>query len=351
MITRGFILVIFLLFLFIQSVSAQSVKIVKILDSNLFELEDGRKVKLAGIDSPQLNNPIPLFAETANYAVAYYKSTLLRRSVILQTISKVNNKNYELVYLWLEYPLEDLDFNQRILERGFGKFINNVDSTKTDVLIEAEKYAAANNEGIWKYYIPNFSDTLDGDLHDVNTVQLIKIDSTRIKKNFGPRPIYVSMPAEILAGSISTIIASLASGLLYSAVVHEHGEFAGLGAALFGIAVGYVFGFPSGVYLVASHDNPNLSYLATLGSSLVMTILSSAIASTYTGKERNHFTYYIAGFSPIIGSLLYVHAFPPSPPTTEDLIKQNLEYKKIESFKDYYDSKISFRMELMRIYF
>lgn len=342
---------IIVMLIFTHSIMAQSLKIVKILDSNLFELEDGRKIKLAGIDAPQLNNPIPLFAETANQALAYHKETILRRRVVVQSISKDDSNEYEFVYLWLEYPLENLDLNQRFLERGFGKFFNNADSTKTASLLKAEKYAKENNEGIWEYYKPNVSDTLDGDLQRANTLQPIKIDSAGIKIILKPRPIYVSLPLELLAGSATTLVVSLASGLLYSAVVHEHGEFAGLGAALFGIALGYVFGFPSGVYLVASHDNPNLSYLATLGSSLVMTILSSVVASAYTGNERNHFTYYIAGFSPIIGSLLYVHAFPPSPPTTEELIKQNLGYKKIESFKDYYDSKFSFRMELMRIYF
>ncbi|MCX6170426.1 MAG: thermonuclease family protein [Ignavibacteriales bacterium] len=322
-----------------------------ILDSNLFELEDGRKIKLAGIDAPQLNNPIPLFAETAKQAITYHTETILKRRVVVQSISKADSNEYEFVYLWLEYPLENLDFNQKFLERGFGKFINNVDSTKTASLMNAEKYAKENNEGIWEYYKQNVSDTLDGDLRDSKTAQIINIDSTGIKIILKPRPLHVSIPLELFVGSATTLVTSLASGLLYAAVIREHGEYAGLGAALFGIAIGYVFGFPSGVYLVASHDNPNLSYLATLGSSLVMTLITSGIAAAYTGEERTHFTRYIAAFSPIIGTLLYVHVFPPAPPTKEELMKQNFGYKKIDSFKDFYDAGMSFRMELMRIYF
>jgi hypothetical protein len=94
------LLILVFIFLFaVQSISGQALKVVKILDSNLFELEDGRNVKLAGIDAAQLNNPIPLFAETANDAFAYYKELILKRKVIVQSISRVSSKNYELVYL------------------------------------------------------------------------------------------------------------------------------------------------------------------------------------------------------------------------------------------------------------
>lgn len=61
MISRRFRMILLGLFIFIHPILAQTVKIVKILDSNLFELDDGRKVKLAGIDAPQLNHPIHLF--------------------------------------------------------------------------------------------------------------------------------------------------------------------------------------------------------------------------------------------------------------------------------------------------
>lgn len=348
-------LIVVFLFLFgVNSISGQSLKVVKILDSNLFELEDGRIVKLAGVDSPQLNNPIPLFAETAKYAVSYNKEVLLKRKVRVETISKVDSKNYELVYLWLKYPLEDLDLNQKFLEKGFGKFIYNVDPGKKAALIGAEKYAADKYSGIWKYYKSGAYDTLDEDLRCINTPQLILIDSTRFQKYSGPRSIYYAIPLELLAGSASTFITAIFAGIVYSGLARpsgSSGDLSGLAAA-FGIAaVGYLIGFPTGVYLVASHDNPNLSYWATLGSSLGLTFLTGGISAAITGEDGNHFTRYIAGLSPIIGSLLYVHLFPPAPPTKEELIKQNFGQQKINSFKDYYNAEMNFRMELIRIYF
>ncbi len=351
MIERRTLTALIVLLIFAYSIKAQSVKIIKILDSNLFELEDGRKIKLAGIDAPQLNNPIPLFAETANQALAYHKETILRRRVVVQSISKADSNKYEFVYLWLEFPLENLDLNQRFLERGFGKFINNVDSTKTASLLNAEKYAKDNNEGIWNYYKPNDSDTLDGDLRNANTVQLINIDSTGIKIILKPRPLHVSLALELFVGSATTLVASLASGLLYAAVNPEHGEYAGLGAAFFGITIGYAVGFPSGVYLVASHDNSNLSLLSTIGSSIGLSLLTTGVSLLLYNDNKNSWVWWTVGLSPIVGPLLYVHAFPPATPTKEELIKQNYGYKKIDSIKDYYNAEMSFRMELMRIYF
>jgi hypothetical protein len=182
-----------------------------------------------------------------------------------------------------------------------------------------------------------------------NTPQLLNLDSTRIQNNFRPRPIYFTLPFELLIGSASTIITGIASGLLYAAIDQPRGEFGGLASVFFGMAIGYLIGFPTGVYLVASHDNPNLSYLAILGSSLGLTLITSGISAALTGENSNHFTRYIAGLSPIIGSLLYVHAFPPKLPSEEDIVNQM--NRKINSFKDYYNSAMNFRMELMRIYF
>jgi len=112
-----------------------------------------------------------------------------------------------------------------------------------------------------------------------------------------------------------------------------------------------LIGFSSGVYLVASHDNPNLSYWATIGSSAVFTLLNAGLSGAVSGKNDNHFTRYLTGLSPIIGPLLYVHLLAPAPPAKEEFINQNMGFYKINSFKDYYNSTIIFRTEVMRIYF
>ncbi len=333
----------------VQSISGQSFRVVKIHDSNLFELEDGRMVKLAGIDSPQLNNPIPLFAETAKEAVSYYKEIMLRRNVIVKSVSMKDSKDYEIVYLWFKYPLEDLDLNQRFLEKGFGKFVNNVDSSKKVVFIEAEKYAADNYNGIWKYYKPNISDTLDGDLRTGNTPQLLYLDSTRIQNNFRPRPIYFAVPMEVLAGSGITVLSTIGSALL--AVALTHNGWAALFTAFYGGIAFYTFGFPYGVYLVASQDNPNLSYWEMIGCSAGLTAITGGITASFSkGKTRNSLAI-ITALSPIIGSLLYVHVFPPDPTIREKFKSSEIGENKINSFKDYYDSTINFRLELIRLNF
>lgn len=260
-----------------------------------------------------------------------------------------DSKNHQIAYLWFKYPLEEIDLSQRFLKKGFGKFINNVDSNRQSLLKEAEKYAADNNNGIWKYYQPNENDTLDEDLRSHKTVQLIYLDSTRIRANFIIRPTYLSIPAELLAGSGITIVSTTATALLAVAITHD--GWAALGAVVYGGTAFYLFGFPYGIYLVAKEDNPNLSYWEMIGCGVGLTAIMGGITSLLPEGETLNTFGVLTFFSPIIGSLLYVHAFPPKPPTIEELIKQNIGYQKINSFKDYYNATINFRTELLRIYF
>ncbi|MCP5060842.1 MAG: hypothetical protein GY936_00045 [Ignavibacteriae bacterium] len=54
--TKKILLLLFISFSITNTCLAQKVKIIKILDSNLFELTDGRLIKLAGVDVPNINH-------------------------------------------------------------------------------------------------------------------------------------------------------------------------------------------------------------------------------------------------------------------------------------------------------
>ena len=331
--------------------SAQYVRITKILNSNLFELQDGTKIKMAGIDAPQLESPIPFFQEVAKDATFYSTENLLTRQVFIEPLPKDSSQSYNLVFIKYNYLFQEVNYNQKFLLNGYGKFIDNVNGKYKTEILESEDHARNNKKGIWEYYKTVSTDTLDQDLTASGIVQLAKMDSIEIKSQHKPRPIYISLPLELLVGSISTVITGIASGALFSAIVQPHGEYSGFATLGFGILIGYTIGFSSGVYFVASYDNPNLSYWTTIGSSLGLTLVTSGISALVAGKNDYHFTRFIALLSPIIGPLLYVHAFPPAYPTREDFIPKNSDNVKIESFKDYYNTTMNFRMELIRIYF
>jgi endonuclease YncB( thermonuclease family) len=104
------------------SLFAQTTKVIKVIDSNLFELEDGRIVKLAGIDVPQLSHPSAFFQSAAKDAVDYSKTNLLDRMVTIETISKLPDKNFEIVMMYKNYFFDKVNVSTRFLLYGFGKF-------------------------------------------------------------------------------------------------------------------------------------------------------------------------------------------------------------------------------------
>ncbi|MCL6099265.1 MAG: thermonuclease family protein [Bacteroidetes bacterium] len=348
----NFIRLLFLTILMLSSsIFGQYVKVTKILDSNLFELEDGRKIKLAGIDAPQLNSPIPFFQKVAEQAVFYSVGNILERRVYMELISKQEKSSYQLVHIKINYLFEKSDFNKSYLMKGFGKFFDNADTTFRNDLIDAQTHAIENKDGIWNYYTPVDTDTLDVDLTTSGIQHLVEIDSANLVNKLKVRPIYTAVPLELFAGTALFTIGSFGGGLLIWAITQPRGEMAGLGPIVGGFTLGYFLGFPSGIYLVAKNDNPNLSYLMTLGSSIVTALVTAEFSFALFPKDHNHPTRFIPLLSPIIGPLLYVHLFPPAYPTQEDITPQTESKSESGNIQKYYNSTMKFRMELFRINF
>ena len=339
------------LFIITSSTFGQYIKVTKILDANLFELEDGRKIKLAGVDAPQLNSPRPFFQKIAEQAVFNSVGNILDRKVYMQLVTKEERSSYQLVHIKINYLFEKSDFNKSYLMKGFGKFFDNADTTFRNDLIDAQTHAINAKDGIWNYYSLVNTDTLDVDLTTSGIQHLVKIDSANLATKLKVRPIYTAVPLELLVGSAITLVGSYGCALLIYAITKPQGEYAGYGAALGGIVLGYSLGFPAGIYLVAKHDNPNLDYLATVGSGLAMALATAGISYGLFPKDDNHPTRFIPLLAPIIGPLLYVHLFPPAYPTQSDLTPQPKNSSGQHNFQNYYNSTMKFRMELLRINF
>ena len=152
-------------FIICLAIQAQTVKIVKVLDSNLFQLDDGRIIKLAGIDVPNLSNPTQFFQAAAKDAVDYAKVNLLDRLVEIYSISRIPEKNFETVTMYKNYLFNRVNINAKYLSLGFGKYLNNIDEDLNKELLDSEMEAIKNGIGIWYYgnWLTN-KDTLDADL-------------------------------------------------------------------------------------------------------------------------------------------------------------------------------------------
>ncbi len=141
---------------------SQIVKVSKIHDSNLFELTDGRLIKLAGVDIPNITSTNPNNLVVAKQAKRFAEKILLNRKFSFISIeNKVKTSIYSLGVLSREFPTETVLYNLQFLEKGFGKFINNLDTLDSKLYRLAEHHSKRNEFGIWEYSDNYDVDTLD----------------------------------------------------------------------------------------------------------------------------------------------------------------------------------------------
>ena len=140
-------------------------------------------------------------------------------------------------------------------------------------------------------------------------------------------------------------------GIIYSFFNKKNGRDSGYEAVFYGLIAGYWIGFPSGVYLAASGQNPNLSYWITLGVSSGLILLTAGISYLFFPNDNDHPTRWAALFMPIVSSLLYVNFFTPDQINKNNLEPLGFEVNNFRTHKDFFNSQVSFRMEILRVYF
>lgn len=131
---------------------AEKAKIVKVLDSNLFRLKDGRLIRLANVDAPSVHDPNSHLASLAWEIRDYSKSILLSQPAEMEYAgTHWNTFDTIAVHLFQKYPFKKLWFNKMYLENGFGKFIPEADTTYRSEYLQAEAKAKQKGRGLWKY--------------------------------------------------------------------------------------------------------------------------------------------------------------------------------------------------------
>ena len=327
----------------VLSVLAQQVSIKEVLDANLFKLSDGRIVKLAGVDAPSDSSSIPFLRIVSGLAKEYiggYKNSRLEMDSV-----SVDKKNlYRLVILYKKYAFQNICLNENFLASGFGKFINNVEPFDSSEFVKAQENAIKHEDGIWRFFTPTKNDTLDCTLTNSGIAYIINPDSTKLSNSYNQTSVVGKITIELLAGSLATLLSTLA-GAGVVAIASKDG-WAALGGGMVGFGVGYLIGFPTVIYLIAKDENPNLNPWINFACSWGLTLVTGAAAAII--KEGHHPINYIAGLSPVIGSLVYAHILAPQGPSTNSYLL--VPDKKISSFKDFRESQTT-RVELFRINF
>lgn len=130
--------------------SAEEVKIVKVHDSNLFELKDGRKIKLANVASPSVHDADPALAALGRFIKKYAEDEFAGEQLIAEFAgSMAEDCQCYPAHLFQKFTLKTVWYNQSYLEKGYGKYTGSPDSLYHQEYFAASEEARKSGSGVW----------------------------------------------------------------------------------------------------------------------------------------------------------------------------------------------------------
>lgn len=350
-------IVIFFMFILCVSISAQTSKISRIIDSNLFGLADGRMIKLAGLDVPNKNHPDRYLRSVADKALVYARSVFLNRYFTIHTVTPPDStRDYELVIIQKDYPLGLIDYNKEYLSQGFGRFTGQAPKDYYNDYRNAEQDALVNERGIWKVINAGSAETFDRDFSAEEQSRYVQKDSIfslrtePVEYRRNPSPGIIA--GEVCLAPVMGILTAIPTTFLFAGLSDanqkndrfDNGAFGILGAGL-----GYIAGTGIGVYILAHADNPNVTFTGTLTGAALGAVGGIGLAALMNNGKSS--APYIVGFAgPLIGSMVYTN-FLVSRPLPKTYNPSNQGVGLSYSHKDLYNSTVLYNMNLFTIAF
>ena len=153
---------ILLLIIFIPLfLSAQKVKIVKVVEPTLFVLNTGEWVRLANIQTPDSLSTNPGIRAVRGLSLSFIKKDYRKKWFQVHYSGQVDSSGYPLVHLTQKYPLNTFYLSAAILRHGYGYYINNADSLYQKKYRRAAIEAKKHKRGVWdpdKYILKGLAD-------------------------------------------------------------------------------------------------------------------------------------------------------------------------------------------------
>jgi len=128
--------------------TSDQVVVKRVIDGDTIELQDGERVRLLGIDTPEKGQY--LYKESTEWL----RDLIEKKPVTLE--SDVTNRDKYDRFLRHVY-FEDIHVNLELVKTGYARqLIISPDERYSQEINEAENYARENNLGVWKYaHIPD----------------------------------------------------------------------------------------------------------------------------------------------------------------------------------------------------
>jgi micrococcal nuclease len=122
--------------------------VIRCLDGDTAELEDGTKVRFLGVDTPEVSKN-DCYALEAKY---FTESLILNEEVILEPDANTDDTDQFgrlLRYVWIEVGDQRRLVNKELLLKGYARSFMDSKLTMKDELRAAEAQAQATGAGLW----------------------------------------------------------------------------------------------------------------------------------------------------------------------------------------------------------
>ena len=146
-----FYLLVLFIFVILYPIKAQKVKITRIIDTNLFEINEQDTIKLANVDIPSKSTSDSLLKNNfIPYVIKYDRNKLLRNYFVMEYADSSDSLSpVRSVYLYEKHPLSKDLVNYEFLLKGYGKYIPLKDSEAQRKCEKAGEKAKRGKKGIW----------------------------------------------------------------------------------------------------------------------------------------------------------------------------------------------------------
>ena len=139
-----------LILLFVPLVSfGQEYKVTRVIDGDTFEIEGGEKVRMIGINAPELSEKFGLEAKN------YLKKLIENKRVRLIKGEQTKNKGFYQRLLRYVY-LDREDINLKMIQEGYALAYLKYKFSKTSFYYQAELKSKESRLGLWNDYSKNF---------------------------------------------------------------------------------------------------------------------------------------------------------------------------------------------------
>ncbi len=135
-------------FIYSWAVNHDTVRVVQVFDGDTVRLADGRKVRLVGVDAPEIDSPYGKAEPFGEQSKAYLTEMVLDRDVrlVIPPDDPVDRYGRTLGYLYLDGVL----VNGRIIRDGYARCYRAFWFEYRDLFYDFEREARRYRRGIWQ---------------------------------------------------------------------------------------------------------------------------------------------------------------------------------------------------------